>query len=259
MARKKKPFKKFLVIASVLVALELVLILMYSSGEQPDFVAAMNSQIAEDKRIPPEKRTAVKLQLALNDYRVKNNRWPNKLDDLVPVYFERTPIDPETGTVFKYTVEGNRYFLGERADKNSKTKSGASSKASESQAEQLALVASLDQESGEDAFIYDPQGKRDPFRSHDFSAKPREDHTGQPLENYTYDDLTLTAVLKGLDTPKAIVEIPSGRGYTVTLGEPIGSSGGKIVEIKADKLVILETTIEFTGEKRTRTIEMYLR
>ena len=259
MARKKRPFKKFLVIASVLVVLELVLILMYSSGERPDFVAAMNNQIASDKRIPPEKRTAVKLQLALNDYRVKNNRWPAKLDDLVPVYFERAPIDPETGTIFKYTVEGNRYFLGERTAKDSKQKPGAAGAASESQAEQLALVASLDQKGEDETFIYDPQGKEDPFRSHDFSAKPRDNQTGQPLENYTYDELTLTAVLKGLDTPKAIVETPSGRGYTVTLGEPIGSSGGKIVEIEEDKLIILETTVEFTGEKRTRTIEMYLR
>ena len=69
MASKKRPLKKFLIIASALILIELILIIFYSSGERPDsFVAAMNTQIASDSRIPPERRPLIKLQLALNDF-----------------------------------------------------------------------------------------------------------------------------------------------------------------------------------------------
>ena len=259
MAVKKRPFRKFIVIAAVLVVVELALILLYSSGDKGDsFVAAMNNQIADDGRIPPEKRTLVKLQLALNDFRVKHGQWPQKLAELVPLYFDRVPIDPETGAAFKYTVEKNRYFLGDRKTKPAQ-QAGSKDLQSASEAERDALVASLDKKGEEEAFVYDPQGKRDPFRSHDFSPKDRGDHTGHPLEKYSYDELTLTAVLKGLDQPKAIIENPLGKGFSVTIGDPVGSSGGKVASIEEDKIIILETTVEFTGEKRTRTVEMYLR
>ena len=59
--------------------------------------------------------------------------------------------------------------------------------------------------------------------------------------------------------PKAIVENPDGRGYTVEPGMRIGKMGGKIMRIEENRLIILETVVEFTGEKKTRTVEMYLR
>jgi Tfp pilus assembly protein PilP len=259
MQARKRPFKRFILIALVLILVEVGLYVYLAPGERPaSFVAAMNDKVMSDKAIPAERRSLVKLQLALNDFRVKHGQWPQKLEELVPGYFEHLPIDPQTGSVFKYTVDKNAYRLGESKPKAGEAAAAAKSGGDISSAEQDALVASLDQKSEEQSFVYTPQGKRDPFRSHDFSPQYRSSG-GLPLEQFAYDELALTAVLKGVDTPKAIVEDPNGRGYTVSVGSPIGNLGGKVADIQESKIVIIESTVEFTGETRTRTVEMYLR
>jgi len=62
-----------------------------------------------------------------------------------------------------------------------------------------------------------------------------------------------------MEQPTAIVENPKGKGYMVRVGNKIGNLGGVIVRIEPDKLVIVETTAEFTGEAKNREVEMFLR
>lgn len=124
--------------------------------------------------------------------------------------------------------------------------------------EQQALIDSLSDTSPQTTFVYDPSGKRDPFEPFDFAPKG-EDSSKTPLERYAIGQLKLTAVLEGFDQPKAIVENSEGRGFTVSKGTKIGPNNGEIVEIQKDKILILETEIDFTGQKKTKTVELRLR
>jgi len=107
-------------------------------------------------------------------------------------------------------------------------------------------------------FLYDPSGKRDPFKP--FDLAPQIDLTGrEDLERYPLDQLRLTAVMRAGDEPSALIVNRAGHGYTVRKGTKVGINGGEIIEILEDKLLILETSEDFTGVTSTRTVELLLR
>jgi Tfp pilus assembly protein PilP len=39
----------------------------------------------------------------------------------------------------------------------------------------------------------------------------------------------------------------------------IGLNSGDVVDIQTDKIIVIETSFDFTGQKKTRTIELKLR
>lgn len=121
------------------------------------------------------------------------------------------------------------------------------------------MVAALPEDAPPPGFIYDSTGKRDPFRPFDFSPKESERDDLTPLERYDIGQLKLTAVLDGFDEPTAVVENAAGRGFTVRRGAKIGPNGGVITEVLKDKLVIVETTTDYTGETKSRTVELFIR
>ena len=86
-----------------------------------------------------------------------------------------------------------------------------------------------------------------------------EDEAKTPLERYDLGQLKLTAVLEGFDQPKAIIETSEGKGFTVGVGTKIGRNNGEIAEIQKDRVLILETEVDFTGVKKTKTTELRLR
>lgn len=121
------------------------------------------------------------------------------------------------------------------------------------------MVAALPEDAPPPGFVYDSTGKRDPFRPFDFSPKESERDDLTPLERYDIGQLKLTAVLDGFDEPTAVVENAAGRGFTVKRGAKIGPNGGVITEVLKDKLVIVETTTDYTGETKSRTVELFIR
>ena len=121
------------------------------------------------------------------------------------------------------------------------------------------MVAALPEDAPPPGFIYDSTGKRDPFRPFDFSPKESERDDLTPLERYDIGQLKLTAVLDGFEEPTAVVENAAGRGFTVKRGAKIGPNGGVITEVLKDKLVIVETTTDYTGETKSRTVELFIR
>jgi len=265
MAKKQLSFaKKFAIVGAALILVQLVIIFVYSSEKAPDsFSKAMHKKVSANSQIPPERRAQIKIQLALSDYKVKHKKFPKRLNDLIPEYFDSVPLDPKTAEPFNYTIADNRYYLGDIDAKatsgNNNGNGGPDSQGNGmSKDEESALIALLDSKEDE-KFVYDPDGKIDPFRSFDFSPKDAGEAGETPLEQFNYRQLVLTAVLDGFDEPRAVVEDPEGKGHMVKVGMKIGVFGGKVLKIEKTKLVILETTVEFTGEKKTRTVELYLR
>jgi Tfp pilus assembly protein PilP len=257
--RKKRSLVKNLVTtAGVLVVAQVIFLMVFGGQKQVTIKDAIDKAATSKPNLSDKRREQIKIQLAIADFMGKNNGAPpSKLDDLVPTYFDNLPVDPETGHPFPYSVQGKRYTLGENP---ATLLAGLSvnGEAPPSPEQQKLLIASLDQPADSKQFVYDPTGKRDPFMPFDFAPKNTND-TGTPLERYSLGQLRLTAVLNGGDEPAALVEDATGKGFTVRKGTKIGNAGGEVVDILPDKILILETATDFTGEKKSTTSELKIR
>ncbi len=98
---------------------------------------------------------------------------------------------------------------------------------------------------------YDPTGKVDPFTSmtkknktikNAPESKKEKPIKTSPLEKYDIESLKLVGIFNASGETKGIVEIPSGRGYIVETGTPIGLSSGRVIKILKDRLIIEEKT-----------------
>lgn len=93
-------------------------------------------------------------------------------------------------------------------------------------------------------YVYNPIGKRDPFRSPE--AEPAAQAAlantacNEPLCRFDVDQLTLVAVVSGDANPLAMVQDPQGRGYFVRRNTRVGRQGGKVTQIISDAVVITE-------------------
>ena len=93
------------------------------------------------------------------------------------------------------------------------------------------------------SYVYNPIGKRDPFRSPE--AEPATQAAinascNEPLCRFDVDQLTLVAVVSGDANPLAMVQDPAGRGYFVRRNTRVGRQGGKVTQIMSDAVVITE-------------------
>lgn len=260
MASKKMPLAKKLVLIGVPLAFAQAAYIFIFQDKTPPLTIkeAINEQVSKNKDIPADRKDLARVQVALAGFRMQKGSYPKTLSELVPEFLDTVPLDPTTGAAFKYSVADDRYSLGDTVLKTPAKKPDSSPGTTGTDEESL-LLAYLDKGDSGDTFVYDPSNKPDPFRSFDFSPQKTGDSSDTPLEQYTYNDLKLSAVIEGMGEPKAVVEDPKGKGHTVTVGTKIGNLGGVVMKIDSDKIIILEKSIEFTGETQTRTVEMYIR
>ncbi|MCA9989195.1 MAG: pilus assembly protein PilP, partial [Anaerolineales bacterium] len=109
----------------------------------------------------------------------------------------------------------------------------------------------------EEEFVYDPRGKRDPFRPFNLNLRIVNDGTMTPLEQYTLGQLRVTAIISEKSTGgTAIIEDSAGKGYPVRVGTKVGNLGGVIVSIEPDRVKILETQIDLYGKEKQNLTEM---
>jgi Tfp pilus assembly protein PilP len=247
--------KSKLIILTVLLAALGGLILYQSSQTPPNTPrSSLDEQVKQakkDRAISPAQEAFLKVQLAVVSYQVANRYPPNRLEDLVPTYFDSVPKNPETGQPFSYERQGSKYKLG-----------GLS--APVKQEETLCKPG----EEGCSDFInpndlplevarYDPTGKRDPFKPFDFSARPVNPGAATPLEQYDLSQLRLTAVITDPSRGStALIQDQAGKGFNVRIGTRLGLKSGVIVSIESDKLKILETETDLTGKETQRIVEM---
>jgi len=268
MARKKASvIKKVVTVLGILCALQIAVMYFLSRGrsEGVPIQQAIQQQVDKRKDLSPARREQLRVQLAVQDYQMShNNQPPAALDELVPTYFNVVPVNPDTGKPFEYKVEGGmpQVIGSDVAVASAKSVGGKASTGAPggelSEREKQLLVASLGKQEQGEPFVYDSSGRRDPFAP--YNLAPRVEVEGRsPLEKYEIEKLKVTAVLEGADEPTAIVENEAGRGYVVKKGTKIGLNGGEVIEIQADRMLILETSADFTGQSRTHTIEMKLR
>jgi len=101
-------------------------------------------------------------------------------------------------------------------------------------------------------YSYTPIGKRDPFRSYlDLTRRPPPDLRCGPLCRLDLSQLKLVAIVYGITTPRALLEAPSGAGFIVRAGQPLGRHGGRIHAIDRRGVVVRETARDALGRAVT--------
>ena len=277
MAKKRKAngAKQIAIIVLILIGIELAYLFLIPRPSPQSPRQAIQTAVDSQQGLDPKRKELMRVQLALSDYQSNHEGvLPDKLDELVPLYFDTLPRNPETGDAFVYTVTNGVFRVTSdgvtgptKGDGKNSSPGGtlvipASIDDPVSENVQKALLKTFDEGNADSKaqFVYDPTGKRDPFKPFDFAPQPKIDESKPPLERYDINQLKLTAVVAGINGAKiATVENAAGRGFAVRKGTKIGLNSGEVVEILTDKLLILETSKDFTGTEKTKTIELRLR
>lgn len=96
-------------------------------------------------------------------------------------------------------------------------------------------------------YVYNPVGKRDPFRGMFVDAQdPRRDPSGveptvgcsEPLCLVDLDELRVVAVVSGDANPLAMVEDRAGVGHIVRRNTKMGKAGGKVTQVLRECIVV---------------------
>ncbi len=110
-------------------------------------------------------------------------------------------------------------------------------------------------------YIYNPVGKRDPFRSPvaTIAAAGPEGPCSEPLCQWDLDQLALVAVVTGDANPFAMVEDPHGRGYILRRNTKIGKQGGKVTQILRDSVTVTEFWTAPDGTQKPNYLNLQLK
>ena len=111
------------------------------------------------------------------------------------------------------------------------------------------------------SYVYDPEGKRDPFRSIllDLANNEKMDVPRAPLEQFELQQLALSAIIWETGRPRALVTDPGGKSFVIMKGSRIGKNLGRVVHIGDNLVLVKETYVDFAGEQSTKDVEMRIR
>jgi len=109
-------------------------------------------------------------------------------------------------------------------------------------------------------FVYDPTGKRDPFRPFVKAEEPVQPKgvVLSPLQRYDLSQLKLVAIIVGVGEERAMVEDAEGKGYIIRRGTYIGNRFGRVKEILPDRVIVVEKYRDYLGRVRTREVVLKL-
>jgi type IV pilus assembly protein PilP len=113
----------------------------------------------------------------------------------------------------------------------------------------------------DNGFVYDPTGKRDPFRSFIWDRPDKMATTAEagPLGQFDLSQLEVVAVVWRTGNARALVEDPSGESYIVGAGAAIGKNRGHVVSIDDNTVVVKETYVDYLGQETVKDVEMRMR
>jgi Tfp pilus assembly protein PilP len=111
-------------------------------------------------------------------------------------------------------------------------------------------------------FVYDPTGRRDPFRSFEWEHLKREFSDSEqsgPLEQYDLSQLALIGVVWDVGRARALVRDPSGMSYVVATGARMGKNAGHVTQIEDNLLVVRERYVDLYGNESSQDVELRIR
>jgi type IV pilus assembly protein PilP len=111
-------------------------------------------------------------------------------------------------------------------------------------------------------FVYDPAGRRDPFRSFEWDHLKREfadSEQSGPLEQYDLAQLALIGVVWDVGRARALVRDPSGMSYVVATGARMGKNAGHVTQIEDNLLIVRERYVDLYGNESSQDVELRIR
>ena len=163
--------------------------------------------------------------------------------------------DPTTGpTAADYKAERERLLAQMKKNKGDK--------AAVAPAE--AVVAPGDSQLGGfgmvgGSYVYDPEGKRDPFEKYRYSTGNSSASIQTPLMAYELGQLSVVAVVWSTGNRRALGSDPRGETHLVKEGSPIGKNDGLVIHIGDNMVLVKETYVDFAGEMTTKDVELRIR
>ncbi len=109
-------------------------------------------------------------------------------------------------------------------------------------------------EDGQQAYSYDPSGRREPFNPLVQSGKGAGGpiRTVPPLQRVGLTEMNLIGIIWGGFGYTAMVRTPDGKGYTIRRGTRIGPNNGVVTSITKNEIVVTERTTDFYGKEQER-------
>lgn len=108
--------------------------------------------------------------------------------------------------------------------------------------------------------LYRPEGKRDPFKPfikivEQKEVKPQVSNLLPPIKRYALDQYRLVGILWSGQQPKAMIVDPEKNTYVLGLGDELGNSQGRIVEVRGNGILVEERRQleDVFGQKKIET------
>ncbi|MFY9270783.1 MAG: pilus assembly protein PilP [Candidatus Manganitrophaceae bacterium] len=104
-------------------------------------------------------------------------------------------------------------------------------------------------------FQYNPEGRREPFRSIIVASGKRVSLENlPPLQRKDLSELKLIGIVWGQFGHGAVVQTPDGKGYPVRRGTRIGTNNGVVSQITNKEMVVEEKYLDVFGATKIRTV-----
>ncbi len=112
----------------------------------------------------------------------------------------------------------------------------------------------------ETPYTYNPEGRRDPFRSPllGLQAKKKKVTGLTPLQKRSLSELRVIGIIWSGHEYMAMIETPDGKGYVVKKGTLVGPDGGVVTKITKDAIIIEEKFVNLYGKQEIRKTELRL-
>jgi Tfp pilus assembly protein PilP len=121
------------------------------------------------------------------------------------------------------------------------------------QSVQQSLQEILEEPSAPDAYHYDPQGRRDPFRSL-IGPAPKFDASHKPVgvHGFLIDELKLQGVVRTKQGFVGMVDGPDNKGYLIRIGDKV--LDGEVIRITPNGVVFRQEVNDPTQIERFREV-----
>lgn len=118
---------------------------------------------------------------------------------------------------------------------------------------QQSLEEILEEPQGADTYRYDPQGRRDPFRSLVGPAPKLEDGKRPPgVPGFLIDEIKLTGVVRTKQGIAGVISGPDNKGYLIRVGEKV--LDGEVIRITPSSVVFRQEVNDPTRIERYREV-----
>jgi Tfp pilus assembly protein PilP len=118
---------------------------------------------------------------------------------------------------------------------------------------QKSLEEILEEPTTTDTYRYDPQGRRDPFRSL-IGPSPQREQGERPagVPGFLIDELKLQGVFRTRQGLTAMINGPDNKGYTIRVGDKV--LDGEVIRITATSVVFRQEVNDPTRIERYREV-----